>query len=58
MREEREERGVPETLDLMSLLSSDCGIIELDITSELYSIERFGHVCTVLNNNIRSNEPL
>ena len=43
-----------ETLDLMSLLSNDCGVIELDIALELYSIERLGHVdlCTVLNNNI------
>ena len=26
------------------LLFNDCGVIELDIASELYSIERFGHV--------------
>ena len=23
---------------------NDCGVIELDIASDLYSIERFGHV--------------
>ena len=26
------------------LLFDNCGVIELDIASELYSIERFGHV--------------
>ena len=26
------------------LLFNDCGVIELDIASELYSIERFSHV--------------
>ena len=38
-----------ETLDLMSLLSNDCDVIELGIALELYSIEHLGHVdlCTV-----------
>ena len=26
------------------LLFNDCGVVELDIASELYSLERFSHV--------------
>ena len=35
------------------LLFNDCGVIELDIASELYSIERFDHVdlCQLEVNN-------
>ena len=39
------------------LLFNDCGVIELDLASELYSIECFGHVdlrllCVIVDTNV------